>query len=62
MRTREKDFVDVERLKSVYSFQIFWKKAWMFVSDGAGGLLKFETREARDAARAEYRKKPTVTV
>ena len=61
MRTREKNFVDLERRKTVFSFQIHWKGAWMFVSDGAGGLLKFETREACNAARAEYRKKPTVT-
>lgn len=61
MRTREKNFVDVEKLKSVYSFQIHWKGAWMFVSDGKGGIKKFETREECNAARAEYRKKPTVS-
>lgn len=61
MRTREKNFVDVDRLKTVFSFQINWKGKWCFVDDGNGGLMKFDTREACNAARAEYRKKPTVT-
>ena len=60
MRTRNKSFLDIEKLKEVFSFQIFWKGTWMFVSDGKGGLLKFASAKDRDAARAEYRKKPTV--
>ncbi len=61
MRTREKNFLDVERLKTVFSFQIQWKGKWCFPTGADGQLQKFETREACNAARAEYRKKPTVT-
>jgi hypothetical protein len=59
MRTREKNFVDVERLKTIYSFQIWFKRKWCFPLVG-NTVMRFETREACDAARAEYRKKPTV--
>jgi hypothetical protein len=61
MRTREKNFVDGEKRKIVYSFQILWKGEWLFVSDGKGEIKKFETRKECDVARAEYREKPTVS-
>ena len=58
MRTREKNFVDVERLKTVFSFQVYTGKKWRFVVGKDGEIKKFETREACNAARAEWRKKP----
>lgn len=56
MRTREKNFVDTTRMRTVYSFQVHWDGRWHFVSKG-GELLKFETQAEVDAARAEYRRK-----
>jgi hypothetical protein len=59
MRTREKNFVDIGKLKTIYSFQIHWNGKWCFPLVG-DTLMKFETKQACDAARAEYRKKPTL--
>ena len=58
MRTREKNFLDIDALKEVYSFQVLWKGKWMFVSDGKGGPLRFDSSQARDEARDEARKQP----
>jgi len=56
MRTREKNFVDVEKLRTIYSFQIKWKGKWVFPGKN-GEIQKFETREACDQARQLYRQR-----
>jgi transposase len=57
MRTRNKSFVDAEKLREVYSFQVYAGKKWRYVCGSDGKIKTYTTPEDRDAARAVYRKR-----
>lgn len=55
MRTKNFDFLDIEKSKPLYSFKVLHEKTWKNVAENGKPLL-FETEESRNLKRAEYRK------
>ena len=57
MRTRNYDFLDMDTMQPLYSFQARLGDKWCCVHDNGKPCL-YTTQAERDAARAAMRKRP----
>lgn len=60
MRTRAADWLNTETMRTMFGFQVYHEGRWRHVAENGKPLI-YETREARDDKRAEYRKRRSLT-